>query len=107
MKLTLLLTTLLVSAVTALQWKCSDFSSVMNLESSGRTYRDNGQVKALETILASKGQNLARIRIWTSTSDSQYSLGYALRLAKRARATGMSIYVDLHYSDTCGCLFRL
>ncbi|KAJ8468721.1 hypothetical protein ONZ45_g6412 [Pleurotus djamor] len=85
---------------TALQWKGADFSSVVNLENGGLQYRDGGSVQRFENILRNKGANIARIRIWTSTSNSQYSLNYGLALARRARDAGLAIYVDLHYSDT-------
>lgn len=89
--------------VQAITWRGADFSSLANLESSGRTYRDTsgGAVTPFERILRNHGANLSRIRIWTSTSNSQYSLNYGLALAKRSAAAGMAIMVDLHYSDTC------
>lgn len=103
----LLLSALLVS-VHAITWRGADFSSLATLESSGRTYRDSsgGAVTPFEEILHNHGANLARIRIWTSTSDGQYSLNYGLALGKRAAAAGMSLLVDLHYSDTCRCCFE-
>lgn len=87
----------------ALTWRGADFSSLINLENAGRTYKDSSSPSGakLETILKNRGANLARIRIWTSTSYSNYSLEYGLALAKRAAAAGLTIYVDLHYSDTC------
>ncbi|KAJ6595507.1 endogalactanase [Mycena vulgaris] len=84
----------------ALTWHGADFSSLANLESSGTQYKDAGVTTKFETILAKHGTNLARIRVWTSTNNADYSLTYGLALAKRAAAAGMSIYVDLHYSDT-------
>lgn len=85
----------------ALTWHGADFSSLANLEKSGLTYKDNGATTKFETILRNRGVNLARIRIWTSTNDAQYSLNYGLALGKRAAAAGMQILVDFHYSDTC------
>ncbi|KAF5310556.1 hypothetical protein D9619_007865 [Psilocybe cf. subviscida] len=84
----------------ALTWHGADFSSLANLEKSGLTYKDNGATTKFETILRNRGVNLARIRIWTSTNDAQYSLNYGLALGKRAAAAGMQILVDFHYSDT-------
>ncbi|PFH48046.1 glycoside hydrolase family 53 protein [Amanita thiersii Skay4041] len=84
----------------ALTYRGADFSSLVNLENSGRVYHDGGSTAKFETILHNHGANLARIRIWTSTSNSQYSLSYGLALAKRAVAAGMQLLVDLHYSDT-------
>ncbi|PPQ91634.1 hypothetical protein CVT25_013189 [Psilocybe cyanescens] len=84
----------------ALQYRGADFSSLANLEKTGRTYKDNGQTVKFETILRNHGANLARIRVWTSNNDGEYSLNYGLALAKRAVAAGMELYIDLHYSDT-------
>jgi arabinogalactan endo-1,4-beta-galactosidase len=76
---------------------------LINLEESGTVYKDASSRSGakFETILHNHGTNLARIRVWTSNSTSEYSLAYGLALAKRAKAAGMDIYVDLHYSDTC------
>ncbi|KDQ31917.1 glycoside hydrolase family 53 protein [Pleurotus ostreatus PC15] len=90
----------LASLCAALTWRGADFSSLANLEGGGLRYKDGGSTVPFETILRNHGANIARIRIWTSTSNSQYSLNYGLALAKRAQAAGLSIYVDLHYSDT-------
>ncbi|KAF8155939.1 endogalactanase [Crassisporium funariophilum] len=89
-------------SIQALQYHGADFSSLINLENSGTVYKDSASASGakLETILHNHGANLARIRVWTSTSNTQYSLTYGLALAKRAAAAGMEIYVDLHYSDT-------
>lgn len=87
----------------ALTYHGADFSSLINLENGGLVYKDSSSASGakFETILHNHGVNLARIRIWTSTSDSQYSLNYGLKLAKRAVAAGMTLLIDLHYSDTC------
>ncbi|KAF8875399.1 endogalactanase [Gymnopilus junonius] len=85
----------------ALQYHGADFSSLINLESSGLVYKDSSSAPGakFETILHNHGVNLARIRVWTSTNNADYSLNYGLALAKRASAAGMQIFVDLHYSD--------
>lgn len=85
----------------ALTYKAADFSSLAVVEGQGIHYSDAGTTKAFETILASHGCNTARIRVWTS---GQYSLSYGLALAKRVKATGMTLVVDLHFSDTCAWL---
>ncbi|RXW16187.1 hypothetical protein EST38_g9672 [Candolleomyces aberdarensis] len=90
----------LFPAVQAIQYRGADFSSLINLENQGIRYKVNGTTQPLETILRNHGCNLARIRIWTSNRDSEYSLNHGLALAKRAAAAGMDIYIDLHYSDT-------
>jgi arabinogalactan endo-1,4-beta-galactosidase len=92
----------LVPRITALTYHCADFSSLINLENAGRTYHDSATTSTkFETILAAHGTNLARIRVWTSTNNADYSLTYGLSLAKRVVAAGMGIIIDMHYSDTC------
>ena len=76
----------------------ADISSLPMLESQGIRYSDNGQTKAFETILASHGFKLTRIRVWTAGT---YTQSYALNLTRRAKNAGMKILIDLHYSDTC------
>ncbi|KAI3618785.1 arabinogalactan endo--beta-galactosidase [Moniliophthora roreri] len=91
---------LLLPFAHALTYRGADYSSLVNLENSGKVFRDGGSTAKFDAILKNHGANLARIRIWTSDSDSQYSLNYGLGLARRAKALGMTLLVDLHYSDT-------
>lgn len=99
--LLLLLASSLLPSSLALTYKAADFTSLPLVESSGKTYSDNGSTKPFETILASHGCNTARIRVWTS---GQYQLSYGLALARRVKEAGMTLVVDLHFSDTCECL---
>lgn len=90
--------------VAGLQYSGADFSSLTLLTNSGQKYYDSSissSATPFETILSTHGVNLARIRVWVNTNDNDYSLNYALALAKKAQAAGMQIYVDLHYSSTC------
>ncbi|THV49370.1 hypothetical protein BGAL_0198g00080 [Botrytis galanthina] len=85
----------------ALTYKGVDWSSVSVEEKSGYTYKNTaGTTQALETILKASGVNTVRQRIWVNPSDGQYNLAYNLALAKRAKAAGLNIYLDLHFSDT-------
>lgn len=85
----------------ALKYRGVDISSLLVTEKNGITYKTtSGQTQPFETILRSSGVNAARQRIWVNPSDGNYNLDYNVRLAKRMRAAGMSIYLDLHFSDT-------
>ncbi|KAF7872012.1 uncharacterized protein EAF02_009117 [Botrytis sinoallii] len=85
----------------ALTYKGVDWSSVSVEEKSGYTYKNTaGTTQALETILKASGVNTVRQRIWVNPSSGQYNLAYNLALAKRAKAAGLNIYLDLHFSDT-------
>lgn len=85
----------------ALTHKGADLSSLLTLEKSGTTYKNlAGEPQALETILADNGANSIRQRIWVNPADGVYDLEYNVELAKRVQNAGMSVYLDLHYSDT-------
>ena len=82
-------------------FKGADISSLLMLEGKGQTYKTTaGATTPLEKILASSGVNSVRQRVWVNPSDGNYNLDYNLRLAKRVKAAGMSVYLDLHLSDT-------
>ncbi|KAH9948424.1 arabinogalactan endo-1,4-beta-galactosidase [Amylocystis lapponica] len=83
-------------AIFALTFRAADFSSLLLVESEGVNYTDNGITLPFETIMANHGGNTARIRVWTA---GQYDLVYGLALAKRVKAAGMTLIVDLHLSD--------
>ena len=88
----------LLRFVGALTYKGADFSSLALVEKAGHSFSTGGSKEPLETILAAQGCNAARIRVWTA---GDYDLTYGLALGKRAKAAGMSVVVDLHFSDTC------
>ncbi|KAI1498840.1 family 53 glycosyl hydrolase [Biscogniauxia marginata] len=89
------------TAYAALTHKGVDWSSVVVEENSGVSYTtSSGTSRPLEEILAASGVNTVRQRIWVNPPDGNYNLDYNLNLAKRAKAAGMDIYLDLHYSDT-------
>ncbi|KAA8894839.1 glycoside hydrolase family 53 protein [Sphaerosporella brunnea] len=85
----------------ALQYKGVDWSSVPVEEAAGRRYStSSGTVQPFEKILAANGVNTVRQRLWVNPSDGNYNLDYNIKLAKRARAAGLSVYLDMHFSDT-------
>lgn len=88
----------LIPASLALTYHGADISSLPVVENAGIKYSDNGSQKPFETILKNHGLNAARVRVWTK---GQYDQNYALALAKRIKAAGLTLLVDLHYSDTC------
>jgi len=82
----------------ALQYRGADISSLPLVETQGMSFTDAGNALPFETILNSHGCNTARIRVWTA---GQYDLSYGLKLAKRVKPAGMTIVINLHFSDTC------
>ena len=89
------------SSVLSLTFRGADISSVAVVEQQGHQINDNGQTKPFENIITAHGANIARVRVWTA---GQYNLQYALTMGKRIKAAGMTLVVDLHFSDTCSCL---
>ncbi|CAK7198585.1 hypothetical protein SEUCBS139899_001248 [Sporothrix eucalyptigena] len=86
-----------------LTYRGVDWSSVAVEEAAGVTYKTtSGQSAKLETILAASGVNTVRQRLWVNptSNNGAYNLAYNLALARRARAAGLAVYLDLHYSDT-------
>ncbi|KAI1820800.1 glycoside hydrolase family 53 protein [Xylaria intraflava] len=85
----------------ALTYRGVDWSSVLVEENSGISYQTtSGSTEPLETILKESGVNTVRQRVWVNPSDGSYDLGYNLQIAKRAKAAGLGVYLDLHFSDT-------
>ncbi|KAI1338591.1 glycoside hydrolase family 53 protein [Xylariaceae sp. FL0016] len=91
----------LTAANAALTYKGVDWSSVAVEEASGISYTStSGSTEPLESILATSGVNIVRQRVWVNPSDGNYNLDYNLKLAQRAQAAGLDVYLDLHFSDT-------
>ncbi|KAK4460799.1 family 53 glycosyl hydrolase [Cladorrhinum samala] len=89
------------AANAALTYKGVDWSSVLVEEKAGVQYKNaNGQVQPLERILADNGVNTVRQRVWVNPRDGNYNLDYNLALARRAKAVGLGVYIDYHFSDT-------
>lgn len=86
----------------------TDVSSLISLEKSGVTFYDeNGNVQDPITTLVAGGVNYLRVRVWNNPFDSEGN-GYgggnndvntAIAIGKRAKANGVKLLVDFHYSD--------
>ncbi|KAL8291298.1 hypothetical protein RQP46_002276 [Phenoliferia psychrophenolica] len=92
-------------ASASLTYKGFDISSVGYLNDAGYTYKTTtGKTRALETILSDAGANSVRSRLWVNPTDTSKTgvsnLAYNLKLGKRAKAAGLSFFLDIHYSDS-------
>ncbi|KAF2686068.1 glycoside hydrolase family 53 protein [Lentithecium fluviatile CBS 122367] len=97
------LLTLLFAArgLATLTYRGVDWSSTPVVEKAGTKFKNSaGAEQPLETILKNSGVNIVRQRIWVNPSDGNYNLDYNVALAQRAKAAGLQIYLDFHYSDT-------
>lgn len=78
----------------------ADISFTLQEEAASKTVSDHGTVSPIEEILARRGANYARLRVWVNPPTGTSDLDSALTLAARAHAVGMKLLLDLHYSDT-------
>ncbi len=67
---------------------------------AANSWRDkNGISKDIMQIMREQGINSCRLRVWTVNSGGS-SKQEVVTMAKRAKAAGMSVMIDFHYSDT-------
>lgn len=88
--------------------KGMDISTLIEEEACGAVYYDeNGKPGDLLRILSDHGVNSVRLRLWNDPYDAEgrpygagtNDLAKTIELAKRAKAFGMSVLLDFHYSD--------
>lgn len=78
----------------------ADLSYVNEMEDCGAVYREDGQARDPYGLFAEMGTNLVRVRIWHDAEWTNYSdLDDARETIRRARAAGMEVLLDFHYSD--------
>ena len=79
----------------------SDVSWVTEMEDSGyQFYNNSGVQQSLFTILSGKGINAIRLRVWVNPSSGWCNTTDVVNKALSAKAAGMKILIDFHYSDT-------
>ena len=86
----------------------ADLSYVNQVQDYGGVYKDSGSVKDPFTIFKNHGANLVRVRLWHNpqwlkplNGGKMYSDLYDVeKTIQRAKAAGMAVNLDLHYSDT-------
>lgn len=87
----------------------ADISWVQEDEANGAVYFDHGQQKDIFQILKDHGFNAIRLRTfvnpaaphgYAATSKEPFcDLAHTLAMARRAHDAGMTLLIDLHYSD--------
>lgn len=81
----------------------ADVSALATLEQHGAVYRDAGRPGDALQILAAKGFNCYRLRLFVAPDGHGIvtnDLDYTLALARRVKAAGAALLLDFHYSDT-------
>src|SRR6187399_1606682 len=77
-----------------------DLSYVNEVESCGAQYREGGVRRDPYELFASQGANLVRLRLWNDPKWTNYSTeADVTRSIERARAAGLQVLLDFHYSD--------
>ena len=109
-RLWLLLITALFTTITLaapLTYRGADVSMLSEVERHGGKLLEQGKEVDAFTLLKAHHFNLIRLRLWVDPKSSEgepygggnSDLATTLALAKRAKAAGMSLLLDLHYSD--------
>jgi len=81
--------------------KGADVSWVTQMEASGYKFYDaNGNQQDLFALMKSLGFNAIRLRAWVNPAGGWCNTTDVVNKAKRAKAAGMKIDIDFHYSDT-------
>jgi arabinogalactan endo-1,4-beta-galactosidase len=93
-----------VEGVTAATFfvKGADVSGLPRQESRGVTFRDREghERECLELLKNDYGLNAIRLRVWVEpTRDGSSTKEDVLAMALRAKALGMDVMIDFHYSD--------
>lgn len=85
-----------------------DISSIISLENSGVTFKNNeGKEQDIMKTLSEAGVNYIRVRIWNNPYDANGNgygggnndLDTAIAIGKRATKYDMKLLIDFHYSD--------
>ncbi|MGA4987012.1 glycoside hydrolase family 53 protein [Nonomuraea bangladeshensis] len=79
----------------------ADVSSLAKSEALGGVYRDAlGRRADALRVLSQAGLNYIRLKVWVNPADGYNTKARVLAVAKRAKAQGLKLLVDFHYSDT-------
>ncbi len=77
-----------------------DLSFTTEIVGAGTKFYHNNQQIELLQFCAEKGINTVRLRLWHAPLDSRSSLTEVVAFSKTIVAKGLSIWLDIHYSDT-------
>ncbi len=94
-----LVTPFAASAAPRDYWFGADLSYVNEMQACGAHYAAYGETDPYR-IFARSGTNLVRVRIWNDAKWTPYSnLADVRKTIAAARANGMKVLLDFHYSD--------
>jgi arabinogalactan endo-1,4-beta-galactosidase len=80
--------------------KGADISWITQMEAEGRKfYNAAGKEMECMALMKSLGMNSIRLRVWVNPSPAYNNTADVVVKALRAKALGMRIMIDFHYSD--------
>ena len=81
--------------------KGADISWITEMESRGfKFYNAAGQERECTALMKELGLNAVRLRVWVDPANGWNGKSDVVEKAKRARALGMQVMIDFHYSDS-------
>lgn len=90
-----------VPAANTLSMRGADVSSLQrSLDLGARYYDAGGVARDPLDILKSVGVNYVRLRVWNNPVSGYNNKSRVLAQARVARAKGLKVLIDFHYSDT-------
>ncbi len=86
---------------TGLSARGVDVSTLKKSEDKGGVYKNPaGTTGDALSILHSAGADYVRLKVWVNPADGYNTKTQVLAMAKRAKALGMKVLIDFHYSDS-------
>jgi len=76
-----------------------DISTFPQIDAFGGKFSVNGKTTNLLDILSDNGVNYIRLRLWHTPRDWYCGLESTLEIAKKVKAHGFKLLLDIHYSD--------
>ena len=81
-------------------WLGADISGTTALEAhGGQLYNSRGEPRENTQLMKELGLNAVRLRAWVNPKDGFCRPDDVLLMASRAKALGMEVMIDFHYSD--------
>jgi arabinogalactan endo-1,4-beta-galactosidase len=78
----------------------ADLSFANEMDDCGAVFKDGGAPKDVFAVFKDHGTGLVRLRLWNNPDWTKYStLDDVKKSIRRAKALGMKVLLDFHYSD--------
>jgi hypothetical protein len=78
----------------------ADLSALPEIEAAGGVFGDADSSGDAVAILRAHGMDAVRLRLWHAPARGACGLAATVAMARRVKAHGLPLLLDLHYSDT-------